>query len=523
MPRNGTGWAHRVGGFAVGLFMLATTQVLAATNSVTWSGGTASSITFRISTNELTSITGPGYYHNHSTDRTFTMEVELDGVWTQIFSDTVPAVDSSSHNMTDVPTPISFPLGLLTGIRFNVDAPVGSAYHSFAPTFIFNDVSSPQTSSEQTERIIANYLARRADVITANEPDLTPRLEQGGSAGGGQGPLGFVATGTSDDAHLFISTSLSRIANAHSAAAALAAGGGATVSAENSGSDRFALAYRSPGDVGANADVGGTAPLSAALAELRPSFDVWAQGTYSHANESSRNSDIGLLHVGADYLVTLSLLVGVLAQVDVTNEKDSSVGSSVDGAGWMAGPYIVARLHENVLFDARVAWGQSFNDISPLGTYRDSFNTERWLAKAQLTGDFRAGNWTFAPHAGVIYFEDAQEGYTDSLGVAIPGQTATLGRVTFGPKVGYRVSGEGRSSIEPFLGVEGIWDFDVAKTVDPTTGIVASSDDLRARVEAGVTAVFKHWSISGEGFYDGIGANNLEAYGGKARATIPFN
>ena len=508
-------------GVAIALFMLAATQALAATNNVPWTGGSNfddETITFPgFVANELTNITGSGYYHNHGVaTTTFTIEVELDGVWTQIFSDTVPDTDSSDHNLAGIPLPISFPSGTVTGIKITAAPPVFSAFHNFGgEAFTFNGASS-----DQTERIISNYLERRADAITANEPDLTPRL-LGGNGEGGQGPLAFIATGTSDDAHLSFSTSLSRIANAHSAVATSGAGGGATALTESGGAGRFALAHGSSGVVDPDTNGGAAAPLGS-LAELRPSFDVWVQGTYSHSDENSRNSDVGLLYAGADYLVTPSLLVGVLAQVDVTNEKDSSVSSSVDGTGWMAGPYVVARLHQNVLFDARVAWGQSFNDISPLGTYTDSFDTERWLAKAQLTGDFRAGNWTFAPHAGVIYFEDAQEAYTDSLGTRIPGQTATLGRVTFGPKVGYTIRTEGRAAIEPYLGLEGIWDFNAGKTVDPTTGVSASSENIRARVEAGVTAIFKHWSISGEGFYDGIGANDLEAYGGRARATIPF-
>ena len=493
--------------------MLGASQAFAATNSVTWTGPSdfdTETITFPgFVANELTSITGPGYYHNHSfSSPTFTMEVQLDGVWTQIFSDTPPS-SVSDFFVTAIPTPISFSLGTVTGIRFSVSLPVGAAYHSFAPTFIFNGASS-----DQTERIIANYLSQRADVITANDPDLTQRLTQGGNAGGGQGPLGFVATGTDDNARLSISTSLSRIANAHSAAAAMAASGGrsdaAGLSAEKGSESRFALPYDSPGDSGA-------------FAQLRPSFDIWVQGTYAHTDESTRESDVGLLHAGADYLINPSLLIGVMAQADWVEQDDSAVNSSIDGTGWMAGPYIVVRLHQNVLFDARAAWGQSFNDISPLGTYTDSFDTERWLARAQLTGDFHAGNWVFAPHARVLYFEDTAESYTDSLGVLIPGQTVTLGRFTFGPKVGYTIAGEGGSTFEPYVGIEGIWDFDDADTVDPTTGLTAFSEDLRARVEAGVTAAFKGWSLTGEGFYDGIGVDGMEAYGGRARVGIAIH
>ncbi len=43
-----------------------------------------------------------------------------------------------------------------------------------------------------------------------------------------------------------------------------------------------------------------------------------------------------------------------------------------------------------------------------LGLYTDRFDTDRWLVRGRLMGDFRHGNWLFSPHAGVIYFEEDQ-------------------------------------------------------------------------------------------------------------------
>ena len=40
--------------------------------------------------------------------------------------------------------------------------------------------------------------------------------------------------------------------------------------------------------------------------------------------------------------------------------------------------------------------------------YTDRFDTDRWLARGRLTGDFRHGNSLFSPHSGVIYFEEDQ-------------------------------------------------------------------------------------------------------------------
>src|SRR5262249_40797902 len=149
-------------------------------------------------------------------------------------------------------------------------------------------------------------------------------------------------------------------------------------------------------------------------------------------------SAFGLLHVGVDYRFSDRLVVGMLAQFDWMDQTDDTEHYAVSGSGWLAGPYVVARLHYNLLFDGRAAWGQSANEVSPFATYTDSFDTTRWMLKANFTGDFHEGAWTFAPHAGLIYFEEHQQAYVDSNNIYIPGQTATLGRLMFGPKIGYQ-------------------------------------------------------------------------------------
>jgi hypothetical protein len=43
----------------------------------------------------------------------------------------------------------------------------------------------------------------------------------------------------------------------------------------------------------------------------------------------------------------------------------------------MTGPYMVACLHQNLIFDARAAWGKSSNNFNPFNTYTNSFESER--------------------------------------------------------------------------------------------------------------------------------------------------
>ena len=78
--------------------------------------------------------------------------------------------------------------------------------------------------------------------------------------------------------------------------------------------------------------------------------------------------------------------------------------------------------------------------------------------------------------------------------------------------------------IEPSLSLKGIWDFDKGEIVDLDTGLATSTDDLRLRARIGLSAQFANgWSITGEGFYDGFGADDLEAAGGSIKFVIPFD
>ncbi len=352
----------------------------------------------------------------------------------------------------------------------------------------------------RTQRIISNFMGRRADQITANDPDLVNRLN-GGNSGGNGGPVGFTADGTLQNNQMSFSTSLRQII----------------------GSSEAARAKRRE-ELGQMMSLGQQS-IAGATIDNGSSFDLWVQGKWSHVEQDTSQSDVGLLYMGADYRMSPALLFGLMGQIDWTDEEDTIQNLSANGRGWMIGPYVAARLHQNLLFDGRAAWGQSDNKVSPFGTYKDSFDTDRWLVRGQLTGDFKVDHWQFSPHVRVIYFEEEQKAYRDSLGVFIPGQTISLGRLTFGPKVSTSFKTADGSVMSPHLSITGIWDFDKAETVDIATGLAAGSDDdLRTRVDAGVAVrMLNGWSLNGEGFYDGIGADDLEAYGGSVTLVVPLN
>jgi outer membrane autotransporter protein len=255
-----------------------------------------------------------------------------------------------------------------------------------------------------------------------------------------------------------------------------------------------------------------------------PSVDVWLEVHYSEFEDedsSGARSDghFGVAYVGIDYLVTPTVLIGLLGQVD-WGEEDSNLGSSIDGIGGMAGPYLSARLTPNLFFTTRAAYGISENEVSPIGTYTDDFSTDRWLASAELTGNWNFGNFRFTPTASVTYLQEDQHGYTDSLGTPIPSQTVSLGQLSFGPELAYRFVGD-RFNWEPHVSVNGLWDFDDDDGI--VSGLVATDDDLRARVKAGILAQAAGGaSFRIVGTFDGIGGDGFDAFGGQAWLNIPL-
>lgn len=350
---------------------------------------------------------------------------------------------------------------------------------------------------DRTSRIIVNFLSRRADQITANEPNLTSRLNRhvanANTAGRltGQGDL-------SSQNHLGFDTSLRQIA---------------------AWQQRDVRSLTSDGD---QPEVFGALPQ----VQTHGSFpiDAWVKATYAQIDNETASSSLGLIYAGADALIQPGLVLGFMGQLDLVDETDDRESFSASGQGWMAGPYLVAQLKDNLVIDARVAWGQSANDIRPFETYEDSFDSERWLLASKLTGATALGDFSLAPEFGLIYFEEKQLRYVDANGLTIPGQDISLGRLTLNPNLSRSIMREDGSSFTFNGTVKGIWDFYGTDLVSLDTGMKVNPDaSLRARTEAGFAFnLMNGISLRADGFYDGIGVNDYDAYGGTVSVSIPL-
>lgn len=145
------------------------------------------------------------------------------------------------------------------------------------------------------------------------------------------------------------------------------------------------------------------------------------------------------------------------------------------------------------------------------------------MARADLTGEWRSDRWRFSPTVGIAYFNEDIESYTDSNGINIEGQSYTLGRLNFGPEIGYSIPLADGSVHEPLINVQGLWDFDGANPIT-FNEVPGTTSDLRAKVQAGVTLMAPWgYSIRATGMYDGLGSDDYEAYGGQLMVNMPLN
>lgn len=354
----------------------------------------------------------------------------------------------------------------------------------------------------KTTGLIGQFLEARSQLILTNGPDSTRRIERLTGDYSGQGGVSGFGMSFGGDMLPFGMRFTERDASfSYSLRRAMA---------KDDKSEEGALAFD-----GLYADRNDNAPLNP--------FDIWVEGKFARFNAEGGDGNFGILHAGADYLVTPGLLLGLGGQLDWT-DMEGEDDAEMDGLGYMIGPYLTARLSDNFFFDARAAWGQSYNTVSPFGTYEDEVDATRWLISGALIGRFDLDQFTIQPKAEVAYFEEKSEEYEDSLGFDIPSVKASTGTFTFGPRVSTQVELNDFTRLEPFVTLEGIWTFaqeNTATTVAESPGL--EDKGLRGRGELGFTLFGGgSSSLSASGFYDGLGSSDFEAWGGEIQLKQEF-
>ena len=367
-----------------------------------------------------------------------------------------------------------------------------------------------------TQQVIRRFLSHRMSLLESEGPDRARFIRRvpgslwgddnsSGAMASNDRPFSFSGSTAGANTRMVFSTSLSQMMRA----------GEKADEQKEAASGVGAMAYA------------GMPRKAPPLNPQRSAFDLWLEAHYltfgSNLGNVDNDGNFGVVYVGADYLLTPSVLVGGLVQFDWMNEKSQALNSEVAGRGTMAGPYLSVRLTPNMFLDARAAWGLSDNDVNPFGLYTDNFTTDRWLAHAKLTGNWHWDAFRLTPSVALDYIQEHQRDYTDTLGVPIPGQTVSLGRVSFGPEIARRYFGADGTAYEPLLALTGEWDFD-RPDVASINGLPVSAQALHARLQGGMLVrAPTGLTLRVVGTYEGIGDPSLNAYGGQIWVNVPLD
>ncbi len=407
--------------------------------------------------------------------------------------------NSWTASFTVLPTT---PLGIVSGTIFaNFGTQTCAPLPFSSPGFTVIAPPPPTT------QIIGNFMLNRANLLAGAQPNIIPFVD-GSNTGGSDQPGEFAMTSTEQGMTLAFSTSRSKIMAAAAA-------------------NRLALAFGSAeGTDNSEADKQISVSTNDTLFDRQGTWDIWTEVYGSMSSSGASDTTLWVGYLGTHYFVSPNMIIGLLGQLDWAEETNSTLASNADGMGWMIGPYIAGRVpNQNLYYEARASWGRSDNDVSPIGTYTDSFETERWMASAKVSGSYAMGEYTIKPAASIAYFEETQESYTDTSPVPllIPSQTVSLGEVRFGPSLERAIELADGTIIRPSVGVSGVLNFGIQNNV-ASQGFAFGNSDLRARFDAGFNSTNPMgWILTASGFYDGVGIDNYYAYGGTARLTIPLN
>ncbi len=243
------------------------------------------------------------------------------------------------------------------------------------------------------------------------------------------------------------------------------------------------------------------------------SRNLWFQlrGNWSTAGTQSDQYVFGV--VGTHYQPSENLWLGMMAQFDDARSVDGVAETA--GWGWLVGPYVVAQHPEQPLyFEASALFGQSYNSVSPLGTYSDDFTTTRLLATARVTGEYDTGRAVLFPNIGLVYTSDRQHAYTDSLANLIGAQSISM--TDFSAGVDFELPLNVSAGQLTLTGGAAAHYTAVVGGVSPYEGFSASTAlGLAFATQGGAR-------YEGTARYEGIGNSGYEAYGVTFEMSLPF-
>jgi len=223
-------------------------------------------------------------------------------------------------------------------------------------------------------------------------------------------------------------------------------------------------------------------------------FGVWSNASYAWLSDSQANAnfDAGILDalVGADYMVTDSLLIGLAGGYESSDVKTIFNQGTLKGQGWALAPYGAWVINRNFNIDASFGGARLDYDMTRLNSAVSGHtNGARWFGSINGNANFMLDDhWTVGAALGFLYVKEDQDAYTESDGSPVGKTKTRLGQMRATPKLGYRIATP-FGSVTPYGSAR--LEYDVSKSpaqVIDGMGTLASNGRFGTTFAVGVNA-----------------------------------
>ncbi len=246
-------------------------------------------------------------------------------------------------------------------------------------------------------------------------------------------------------------------------------------------------------------------------------WNTWIDGTYTHIKDSHpvsgyegpQNSVI----VATDYQLTDRVIAGLLYNYNNSDVRNLFQPGDSRTKTHGIGPYVGVVLTDNLVFDASVVvnWTDNFGkDATDIARYE----SDGWIASANLTGYWYFGNLRFSPGAGISFTGTQDDAYADTSGTAFAALTTRTGTANLAAGFGYTIALDDVRSIEPFVTLEGEWEFDNSTSPSAVTSSApAVTREWNLRASAGVDVTLRRdMYLTIRGDFGGVGQGQFQTY-----------
>lgn len=268
-----------------------------------------------------------------------------------------------------------------------------------------------------------------------------------------------------------------------------------------------------------------------------PRFNASISGSYTFSEDgrAGARGDGHTVYVSANASYQFAPWLGVGAQVRYrfmsNGRDDGSASSDAEGFGG------------SIFAKSRLPWGTI---LTPLVAYeRTRTDLTQTVAGVPLTGSFDTDIWTFGlkaaqrfglpfserdrvfylqPQGSLSYIMADRKGYTRSDGLFVPSDRIKTGSLQFGGRAGVQIydPGHGIATIEPFIGLNGVWSFKVPEDQTIANGVILSTPQLFASIVGGldirtISGATLNFSVMHSGLGSDVSSTTVSG-----RLNIPF-